>query len=392
MSDVQLLFLVLALLYGWECACWVRRGSVAFTTWLGRTWRLAHPGSLFGNQRGGFIFAAPLPPLGTILGANQFPLSLSPDAVLAYVATTVNRDWRPPQSGRFLNFDAVRDVWVKGKKVIAQGQVLWSAPTMSLARHVAETLKRLASLTPPQREKAIHELISADLNSNQVEQRWMAFRQHSRNVRILCNVLFLYLFVLAPFLIWNLGFKLSWLGLLLGLVALTLTTAVLFQRAHKKLYPLAEDERFTHTLTVALSPANAVRACDALSRPLFETLHPLAVAKVFMPTNRFRQFASEVLLDIRHPALPVCPSDDAVMRATELFGRTALRQTVEQLLKRNGIDPEELCRPPAPTDDSCRAYCPRCGTQFTSVDAKCADCGGLKLVAFTGNAGGGTEE
>jgi len=388
MSDLQWLFLVLALLYGWECACWVRRGSVAFKTWLGRGWQLTHPGTVLGNQRGGFIFASPFPPLGTFFAANQFPLSLSPDAVLAYVAPTVNRDWRPPQSGRFLDFDAVRDVWVKGKKVIAQGQVLWSAPTMSLARHVAETLKCLASLTPPQREKAIHELITAGLDSKDVEQRWMAFRQHSGNVRILGNVLFLHLFVLAPVLIWNLGFKLSWLGLLLGLVVLTVTTAVMFQRAHKKLYPLAEDERFTHTLTVALSPANAVRACDALSRPLFETFHPLALARVFLPDNRSRQFAREVLLDIRHPALPVCPSDDPAARATELFARAALRNAVEQLLKRNGFDPDELCRPPAPTDDSCRAYCPRCGAQFTSVDAVCADCGGLELVAF--GARGGT--
>jgi hypothetical protein len=386
MSDAQLLFLVLALLYGWECACWVRRGSVAFQTWLGRTWRLAHPGALFGNQRGGFIFAAPLPPLGTFFAANQFPLSLSPEAVLAYVATNVNRDWRPAQSGRFLPFDALRDTQAKGKKVTVQGEILWRAPSMSLARHVAEALTRLAALPQSQREKAIHEFIRAGLDTRAVEQRWKEFQQHSRKVRLLGNVLFAHLFVLAPSLIWNLGLKLSWLGLLLGLVLLTVTTAVLFHRAHKKLYPSAGDERFTHTLTVALSPANAARACDTLSRPLFETFYPLAVAKVFLPENRFRQFAREVLLDIRHPALPVCPSDDSGPRATELFARTALRGAAEQLLKRSGIEPDELCRPPTPADDSCRAYCPRCGAQFTTLDASCADCGGLKLVAFTGKA------
>ena len=55
MSDLQWLFLVLAALYGWECACWIRRGTVAFTTWLGRDWHEAHPGTLFVNQRGGFV-------------------------------------------------------------------------------------------------------------------------------------------------------------------------------------------------------------------------------------------------------------------------------------------------------------------------------------------------
>jgi hypothetical protein len=148
------------------------------------------------------------------------------------------------------------------------------------------------------------------------------------------------------------------------------------------LYPSAEDERFTHTLTVALSPPNAIRACDSLSRPLFESFHPLALAKVFLPASGFHQFAREVLLDIRHPALPVCPVNDPTAGATELFARSALRQAVERFLKKHGIDPYELCRPPTPTDNSCRAFCPRCGAQFTTLEATCADCGGLKLAAF----------
>ena len=68
MNDVQLLFVVLACLYGWECACWVRRGGLAFVTWLGRHWSAQQPGALVGNQRGGFIFVPPLPPLGTGMG------------------------------------------------------------------------------------------------------------------------------------------------------------------------------------------------------------------------------------------------------------------------------------------------------------------------------------
>jgi len=382
MSDVQLLFLVLAVLYGWECACWLRRGSVIFRTWLGRGWQLAHPGTLLGNQRGGFIFASPLPPLGTLLAASQFPLSLSPDVVLAYVATNVNLDWRPVQSGKIFPFDSLGNVEVKGRKVIAKGEVLLSAPTTGQARHTAEMLKRLSAIPAAKREKAIYEFIRGELDSIAVEQRWKEFRQHSRKLRIVANLLFVYLFTLAPLSIWHFGLGLSWLGLLAGLLALTVTTAVIFHGAHKKLHHAAADERFTHTLTIALSPPNAVRACDALSRPLLETFHPLAVAQVFLPTASFRQFAREVLLDVRHPALPVCSSENPKARATELFARSALRQAVEQMLARNGFDPDDLCHPPAPADASCRAFCPRCGAQFTSTEVMCADCGGLPVKSF----------
>src|SRR5262245_3040778 len=110
MSELELLFLVLALIYAWECSCWLRRGSVAMLTWLGRRWRAVHPGSLVGNQDGSFILAAPLPPLGYVVSGNQFPLSLSPDAALAYVAPNINPGWRPPQSGRCLRFDQIKTV------------------------------------------------------------------------------------------------------------------------------------------------------------------------------------------------------------------------------------------------------------------------------------------
>src|SRR3989442_7532613 len=84
MSDLQLLFLVLALLYGWECACWINRGSVAFRSWCGRRWQAAHPGALLGNQRGGFLFSHPLTPFGTVFTGTQFPVSPSPVALLAF--------------------------------------------------------------------------------------------------------------------------------------------------------------------------------------------------------------------------------------------------------------------------------------------------------------------
>jgi hypothetical protein len=382
MSDLQLLFLVLAALYGWECACWLRRGSVAFTTWLGRSWREAHPGTFLGNQRGGFIFAQPLPPLGALLTANQLPLSLSPDAALAYVATNVNHGWRPAQTGRFLLFDDIQEVRERGRKVMVNGEVWLTAPSTSFARRIAEELTRLTRLRKAERADAVSELIRASLDECAVAQRWQNYQAQSSGLRGLTNALFVYVFVFAPVLIWYLGFKLSWLGLLLGLLAPTTTTAVLFRRAHRVLYPNAEDERFTHTLTIALAPTSALRAHDALSRPLMEMFHPLAVAKALLPQARFREFARRVLLDLRHPALPLCPSEDAVQCATELHARSILRQAAEQLLKRSGVEPDELCRAPAPADETCRAYCLRCGAQFTKATGTCTDCGGLALVAF----------
>jgi hypothetical protein len=174
----------------------------------------------------------------------------------------------------------------------------------------------------------------------------------------------------------------SWFGLLAGLLLLTTTTAILFRRAHKELYPLAEDERFTHFLTILLSPATTIRAYDVLSRPLLEKFHPLAIAKVFCSETDFREFGRRILRELRHPALPVCARPEAAAQAAERYWRTSLQQRIEEFLRKSGADPEELLRPPAPADESSRSFCPRCLSQFTTTEGSCADCGGLALVPF----------
>ncbi len=382
MSDLQLLFLVLALLYGWECACWVRRGSVAFSTWLGGRWRLGHPGMLLGNQRGGLVFAPPLPPLGAFVTANQFPLSLSPEGALAYVSTSVNPGWRPVQTGRFVRFDEIREIATRGNKLLVNGKILLTASSPAYAARLVTQLRQLGKLAASQRQSAINELLRDNLDAKAVESRWRQFQEQSKPVRLLANVLVLYLFLLAPALIWHFGFKLCWLGLLAGLIAIMTATAVLFYRAHKILYPQADDERLTQFIMILLSPPNTMRAHDILSRPLLESFHPLAVARAFCAHEQLQELARRVWLDLRHPAPPLCPHDTAGAQAVENAGRKALQQAAENFLKQSDLDPEALGHAPTPADESCRAYCPRCEAQFTTPTGTCADCGGLPLVSF----------
>lgn len=382
MNEVQLLFVVLAALYGWECACWLRRGAVAFSTWLGTGWRAWHPDTLVGNQNGGFILAPPLPPLGTLFVANQFPLSLSTEGVLAFVATNVNPGWRPAQSGRFVSFDDLREARAHGIKVLVNGELLIKCSSAGLARRCVEQLQQLVRLQAPEREAVLAENLRGAFDAAAVDRLRQEFRRRVRAVRGLSNGLLGYGFGVVPAVIWHFGFKSSWLGLLGGLIGLTGATAFCFYRAHRALYPKAEDERFTHTLTILLAPTTAMRAHDALSRPLMEGFHPLTLAKVLLPENDFREFARRVLLDLRQPALPFCPNDSPAASETERLARGALQSEAEKFLKAAGIESDQLCRPPLPADETCRAYCPRCQAQFTTAEGTCADCGGLARKPF----------
>ena len=73
----------------------------------------------------------------------------------------------------------------------------------------------------------------------------------------------------------------------------------------------------------------------------------------------------------------------------EEWFRTVLREAVLKFVERADVNPEELLRPPAPTETVNRAFCPRCGAQFVDPAAVCFDCGGRELVSFGGTVKAG---
>jgi hypothetical protein len=382
MSDLQLLFAVLVALYLWECACWVGRASVMVRTWLGRTWRMAEPGTVSGNQRGGFVFAPPLPPLGNVLVGSQLAVSLSPQAVLAYVAAWVNPGGRPPQSGRLVRLDEIKTVEARGKKVLVNGELLLKAGSAAAAVRLSETLKQVAALPLAKRAGALERMMAESLDVKAIKQRWEEFEKCRVNLRPLTNWLFVYLFGVVPLASWWFGLSRAWAALLVALAVTTGSIMFVFRRAHLRLYPKAEDERFSQSLMVLLYPALAIRAEDLLSRPLLESFHPLAVVQVFCPETEFRSFAGRMLRELNYPALPVCASADPAVVESEQLSRQLLLRPVEKLIQKSGLDPKEMLKAPERAEDTCRSYCPRCLAQFTSIDGLCADCGGMGLIPF----------
>ncbi|MFA6546528.1 MAG: hypothetical protein WCS99_19080 [Limisphaerales bacterium] len=378
MSEAESLFLVLALLYCVECVGWVRRGTVAFRTrWRGR-WRAVHPSLHLGGQRGGLVFAHPLPPLGNLLLSAQLPFSLSPDGLLAFVAPAVNPGGRPPQRGSFLRWGQIQSLVAEGRALKLNGTAWFKFSSAHTAGWLATALTRIARLAPEQRAAAIREFLAATLDPEAVRAQWAAARPGALRLRRWANSLFCFMFVVAPALNWHYGLKACWPVLVAGWLGHTITIGILFFRAHRRLYPEAGDERFTHFLTSLLAAPTAARAHDLLTRPLLERFHPLAVAQVLADAGEFRVVAQQLLRELRHPALPVCPPGEA--ESVERDSRAMVLEFSEALTRRAGLDPDALLAPPSPLDCACRSYCPRCEEQFIAPTGVCEDCGGLRLL------------
>jgi hypothetical protein len=198
-----------------------------------------------------------------------------------------------------------------------------------------------------------------------IKKRVEEFERESRRLKLLCNVLFFFLFGACPYMVWRLGMVGAIWPVVLGLYLQTILIATLFWRAHRRLYPKRRDETFKPFFTMLLAAPSAIRAQDVLGRCLLEEFHPLTAVKALCSEADLARVAEPILRDLRYPA--------GTISETERTARLSL-------LKELGM--ENLLRAPKPSEAEHVKYCPRCLQQFTVAGTTCADCGGRELLKF----------
>jgi hypothetical protein len=317
----------------------------------------------------GGVLAPPLPGFASFFIASFPTLAVSPSGVASAAGVVV------PFSGQGRFQARHQGVWNNRSRLVRV-----SSPAQ--AGWLAAELNRLAVLPEGERAGALSQWLAARLDAARVVARLEAFKLAARLPSLTAAAIFGWVFLATPLFIGSLGLALTWPWLLIGLVLLCGLNAALFFRAHRRLYPERDDERFAHLLMALLFPPAGMRARDLLSRPLLETFHPLAVAKELCPATEFDDLAGRVVRELRHPRPP--RSGLAVEALSVWSGfHESLRQAVEQFLVRHGLSPDQFTVPPTPSDPECRSYCPRCHAQFVRVDGGCSDCG-VALARFPG--------
>ena len=327
------------------------------------------------------MLANPLPPLGCAVIAHQWPLSLSPRGVLAFVAQSVNPDSLSLHTGIFFRWEDIQSVAADSRKILVNRKVFVHTDSPRYARLLAKLLQRLAKLPDSERELAVKRAVNESLNAEAVQQRFQEFRPGSHRLRHRCNLLFIVLFLLAPALVWRFGLNRVGLACLMGVIGLVVLIAMEFLQQHKRLFPGEKSDRAAPLVTMFLAPPAAIRAWDALARQLIVEFHPLAVARILCPPDEFRRFARRILLDLWHPIAPGCPFDGLEPQAVEAWFRKNLIEATEAMLRQAKLNLEELTQAPVRAEES-HSYCPRCDSQFVSERGICADCGGVPLRRF----------
>jgi len=379
MSDGQTLLLLLGLLYLSDCFLWVKKQSVAFVSPWCRRWRIARLNSSLANGRGGLLFTNPLPPLGSVFLSHLSPISVSPLGICAFNLQALPLVGRPAQTGRSLAFSEINGSSADGAYLLVNNQRFTKCATARQAQAISELLNAAIATVPDAREDLVRTYIAKQFAADEAATILRDANVVIKPIRMMCSILFLFLFVATPILVSIFGLLRLIIPVALVMVVLAIEIAIMFYQAHKRLYPRESQERIEHVIKMILCPPVAIRATDQLTKHLLAHYSPVVVAALLSGATA-QQFVRAFILDLQHP-LRHEVADETAAKVLVWAAGEQLQRSLEHVKRTGYSKPDQLLAPPEAGEDSI-SYCPRCGCQFVVSSGACPDCPGVGLVAF----------
>jgi len=371
MSETQILFGILVLIYLSDCVTWIGNSSVLFYVDLVSHW--AHRSSSpLGNQKGGIFPLNPLPWSQAVM-AYWTPISLSPVGISSFTEQNPDRSSSSNPTCLTLHYSDIAKTSSDGKKLRVNGQHFANCDSATRATSLADLINRLGSMQEEDRTRELRRYYRSTLDSSAAAERFDLVQRCVDPVRFYAFVLFFMLFVAAPALSAAIGFVTILLPTIAIIVGVTVVISISFFRAHKELYPANSTERFSNTLKMLLCPPVAIRAPDLLTLESMAHFHPLLVS--FVLSRKSGTFMEAVIRDLLNPLK--LGHENLVTEWHLSENRTAIEEFLTRHL------PEEVQRASMPPswDRISKSYCPRCLTQFSHPSGHCSDCRGVALIS-----------
>lgn len=371
LSDTEMIFLVLGVIYFSECVLWLPDSASAFCSTFRQTRSVWRP-YVLGRDQGSYALL-PLLPFTRLIVADESPIAVSPDGV-AFLAGNAE--------GEFIAFDDLSEIQSDQRKLTLNKATVTLA-TAESSVHLSQTLRHLQSRPQDEREALIAAWLHQSCSLDNARLRLERVDTETSLLRTVSSLLWLWAFGYGPVLYYTVEANDTLLFRYLAVFAcLWFPGVLLFWLAHRRLLRDSSHDRNNRLMTFLFSPASVMRVADSASRGAFAGLTPAALAAVSMKDSAFQEFVGGYVRSLCYTT-GRSPNDSSIefSQTRESFNHQKL-DSVKALLSVKGINLDELLKPPRPHFDA-RSWCPRCVGQFTLSEGNCPECVDVSLIRFT---------
>lgn len=359
MTDEQTLFVAFTLFYLFECVCWLPLSAVVLRTWaVRRGWSASQPSPLVSAGARGLAMAWPLPPLGSLLVAQPWPVI--PDATGVWIGQG------QPHEGKRLEWGSIHPVQEERTVKLATGMELQCTSARE-AHLLVAFLHEAAGNSETERAQTIERFWRSSLSLSRARAAVRRYRLAAGSLRMPCLGALFMSFAWIPLLFWRFGGS-NWRVLAGFATLLVMTTMVAFIWRHLdfRLFPDSKRKRWAQMLHLVFMPAHTIRAHDLIGAEVLAGLHPLPAAARVLKPAAVKALAAQTWLNwkFRPASDPLLPAADLVL------------PRLEACCRKLGLSVEDLEAAPA-KQGSAASYCPRCHSQFSLTAASCGHCGNI---------------
>ncbi len=382
MTDGQLLYLIMALVYAAECLVWLPKGAYACLRSIGKRRRLSPAPSNFSSSKGGWIMAAPFPGLGTVFVTRSWPLCVTEDGVAAFSIESPNPGNRPESLvGPEFQWDQIEHITRDGKKILINEKAFIVESTPESAFQLLAYLTALWKSEPKGRPDTIRRELRKSWNTRRIAKLIHFWEDATLNLRALCNFLLLLLFGGIPACLIFYGPSPELWACGAAFLTVMISIASIFMALHRRLYPKLKFERIQWFFIILLVPQQSVRVLDLLFKAIVAGAHPLAVAD-FALSKGSEQRSKVMGAFYRDLQLPLRWKGEII---TE-YQRDFLHPELDRFTAAHEDEIKDWCQPIREDDE--KSYCPRCFEKFSSDEVKkCQDCEGIPIVKWPDQTG-----
>lgn len=370
LSDTELILLVIAVIYLWECLLWLPAEAVAFTTAFGRLKLALHP--TFLRRIDSHAALISIFPWSRSIVASEWPVPVSRDGLCILNGS---------KAGTFIPFGELKTVEAD-QRYIRINRTRTKCASAEVALHFTNLLTTLRELPIDERDAAIDEAVQSSFSPEGVASRIEQVDRSVSALRLASLLLFIWVFIHGPILYYTTESQTGTLTRYLAVSGLFwLSGVVLFAIAQRRLLSSPSTEQFSRVATLCVSPAGVMRAANTITSDAFSQFTPAAVAAAVMPSTAFRSFISQRLRQLAHPSASDFPDASPEFRSTQNSFDARQLAALSVMLKEQSIEIDELLCAPAPDFDA-RTWCPRCLNQYTLESGDCPDCLDVPLQKF----------
>jgi hypothetical protein len=377
-TENQLLYIVLCVLYLSECVYPIYYTSIAFVRVCGDRWVYINP--CYQNSYCGFSFilANPLPSAITLLLSHNSPISISPDGVCSSGLPYAIGRPSPANQLMALSFSEIDTVEAIGNIIFINGSRYARCSSLTQAQRIAALICDVKAEEFDNRETLIRGAIAETLDINKARERLNNLYWELRPLGLLSLLMFVNVFLLAPIAVTYFGLIPCSLPLSLYLIEMALLMATIYYGLSSS-YSHDKTIRISNTVKILLFPPAAIRSATTLSYEALSEFSPIVIALI-LSEQRFATFINSLMRRLKYPLCSVSENSN-ITAINDWYYGLLFRLHLDLLLSVGYVGSDQILSPPQRKDEALY-YCPRCRCQYNTKRRFCAECLRVELEKF----------